>query len=123
MLKIFTAAAALVTAMVPTMTVAQALSEGQSNADANFGKIYDLAAVSGGTAEGFVAGLYVKLSAPLPTMCSATLYGWLLIPATQQHMISLVYTYEARGLPIALVVNGSKDAKGYCYVTQVKKMH
>lgn len=66
-------------------------------------------------------GIYVRMppGSLTSTVCATTEGNWLIIPASQQILIAHYLSLNARAASARFYFNGSKDALGYCYVTDI----
>ncbi|MFM8899895.1 MAG: hypothetical protein ACKOF9_08100, partial [Burkholderiales bacterium] len=64
------------------------------------------------------AGLLVRLDAGIPTNCTGTPYGWMLIKAENKTMIAVVLTMFAMGKKGATVYTNPKLPGEFCEITQ-----
>lgn len=67
---------------------------------------------------GITSGLMLKLDSGIPTNCTGTPYGWMLIRAENKPMIALVLTMYAYGKRAAVVYTNPVVAGGFCEINQ-----
>jgi hypothetical protein len=104
-------------AMFLTAVVGAASAQVATNS--TFGVFSNMAIHS--TTGGSPSGLYIIPSAGLPTVCATSLYGFLWAPLTEQSLIAYALSAEARNIPVRVIVDGTKNAAGYCIITAIYK--
>jgi hypothetical protein len=98
-------------------TVAGAASA-QVATNSTFGVFGDMAIHSPAAGN---SGLYIIPSAGLPTSCTTSTNGWLWAPLTEQSLIAYALSAEARNIAVRIIVDGKKNAAGYCIITAIYK--
>lgn len=65
-------------------------------------------------------GLLVQVSGGLPTNCTGTPYGWILIPEANKTMVSLTLTAIAQNRQVKVFTNGIPQGQTFCVAIQVQ---
>ena len=84
----------------------------QSNAADSYlgGNVTNMTSYSG--------GLLIMLDSGVPTNCTGTSYGWMLIRAENKVMIAVVLTMFAMGKKSATIYTSGILGSGYCEINQ-----
>jgi hypothetical protein len=93
-------------------------AQAQVTSHTTFGTFANIAVNTSATGS---PGLYIIPSAGLPTVCSTTTYGWLFAPLTEQSLIAYAISADARNVQVRIIVDGTKNASGYCIITAIYK--